>query len=601
MPNSRPSPAAVRWVPPVAAALALVLSAPTHGTLAQDAPTKPDDVLKAAREIQAEFERFRRSRIPVEPAREGGGCDARIGRICVWFGGDEEAGFPPELPEVPQARTELLRQLAAAFEAAPHPWILGQRVRYLAEAGSVGEAERIATVCGIEERWWCLALEGYALHLQREFESAEDAFRESFDHLPEAVAGKWLSPRYIVTGEGAEALGEGDADARARRWELFWRLSDPLWLVPGNDRFTDHLARWVEAEMEREAANPQDLFWEEDLEETLVRYGRNIGWSRTHDPRGMMRGGGGFRLQDTRQVVGHHHPRSRGYLFPEEYLASPSDVPPESWITAPRKARTWYAPPYAPEFGSLETQVGRFRRGEELLVVGAYRPGSTLAPDMEAPADTEPPALRPEGVLAGLTLVPEDGGRELTTRGRDAEGIFTLMAPPGRYVSSLEVLDQAGRRAWRARQGVRQVPLVPGLVAVSDLLVLAEDAPLPATLEEALPHVRRGVRVRRGEHLTLVWEVYGLRVTDPARVTLGFTRGRPGFLERVGDFLGVVEPDQPVEVSFADPASGDVQSAFRAVGLQLPDLEPGAYTLHLRLDLPGREPAITSRPILVEG
>lgn len=581
----------------VSALLLALLAAPAA---AQTAPRTPDAVLEDAREQQAGFERFRASRIPVSRERERGTCDANIGRICVWFGGDEEAAFPAELPEVPRARSELVRRLAAAFAEAPHPWILGQRVRYLAEGGSVAEAERVATVCGIQEEWWCLALEGYALHLSRDFEAAEDAFREAVGLLPPVVEERWLAPRYIVTDDGARALAGGDAAERARRMELFWRLSDPLYLVPGNDRLTDHFARWVEAEMEREAENPQGLAWAEDLEETLVRYGRNTGWSRSHDP-GSMMGRGGFNLQDTRRVIGHHHPRSRGYLFPEAYLASPSDIPPESWLTAPRKARTWYAPPYAPEFGSLETQVGRFRRGDELLVVGAYRPGSTLAPDMEATLDATPPPA-PEGdVLAGLTLVPEDGGREIAVRGRDAEGTFTLAAPTGRYVSSLEVFDPRGRRAWRARQGVRQVPIVPGLVAVSDLLVLEEGSPLPASLDEALPHVRRGVRIRQGESFAVVWEVYGLRVTDPARVTLGFTRGRPGFLERVGDFLGVVEPDQPVEVTFDDPASPDVQSEFRSVRLQLPRLEPGPYTLHLRLDLPGREPAITSRPIVVEG
>lgn len=564
------------------------------------AQATPDAVLKNARELQAAFEQFRASRIPVSRERERATCDARIGRICVWFGGDEEARFPAELPDVPPARTELIRGLAAAFEAAPHPWILGQRVRYLAEAGSVGEAERIATVCGIEERWWCLALEGYTLHLSREFEAAEDAFREAAELLPPNVAERWLSPRYIVTAAGAKALEDGGGAEAERRMELFWRLSDPLYLVPGNDRLTDHFARWVEAEMEREAQGPQGIPWEEDLEETLVRYGRNTGWSRSHDP-GSMMGRGGFNLQDTRRVIGHHHPRSRGYLFPEAYLASPSDIPPESWLTAPRKARTWYAPPYAPEFGALETQVGRFRRGDELLVVGAYRPGSMLAPDMETRVDEGPPPAPDGDVLAGLTLIPEDGGREIAVRGRVAQGILTLSAPTGRYVSSLEVFDSRGRRAWRARQGVRQVPLVPGLVAVSDLLVLEEGAPLPTTLDEALPHVRPGVRIRQGEHFAVVWEVYGLRVTDPARVTLGFTRGRPGFLERVGDFLGVVEPDQPVEVTFDDPSSPDVQSEFRAVTLQLPQLQPGAYTLHLRLDLPGREPAIASRPIVVEG
>jgi hypothetical protein len=61
----------------------------------------------------------------------------------------------------------------------------------------------------------------------------------------------------------------------------------------------------------------------------------------------------------------------------------------------------------------------------------------------------------------------------------------------------------------------------------------------------------------------------------------------------------MLEPDRPVEVTFEDPGGDRVQSAFRTVFLELPDLEPGEYTLHLRLDLPGREPSIASRPILV--
>jgi len=44
-----------------------------------------------------------------------------------------------------------------------------------------------------------------------------------------------------------------------------------------------------------------------------------------------------------------------------------------------------------------------------------------------------------------------------------------------------------------------------------------------------------------------------------------------------------------------------VQSVFRAIVLELPDVEPGEYTLHLRLDLQGREPVFASRPIIVEG
>jgi hypothetical protein len=55
-----------------------------------------------------------------------------------------------------------------------------------------------------------------------------------------------------------------------------------------------------------------------------------------------------------------------------------------------------------------------------------------------------------------------------------------------------------------------------------------------------------------------------------------------------------------VELTFADAGPDVVQTVFRAVQLTLPELDPGDYTLHLRLELPGREPALASRPIIVE-
>jgi len=137
------------------------------------------------------------------------------------------------------------------------------------------------------------------------------------------------------------------------------------------------------------------------------------------------------------------------------------------------------------------------------------------------------------------------------------------------------------------------------MVDVSDLMILEEGAPLPESLDEAMPHLRPGVRLRPGERFPVLWEAYGLRVSEPVRVTIGFSQGRPGFLARVGEFLGVIEPVQPVDITFDDTGPDGVQYAFRAVELELPDLDPGEYTLHLRLELPGRTPVVTSRPILV--
>ena len=571
-----------------------VLLVPAY-VLAQDGLMDPEELLEETRELQREFEEFRGSRIPVELEREANFCDERIGRICIWFGGDEEESFPSEFREVSQARIDLVRSLFEALDQVPNSWVIGQLVHYLVEARELGEAERIATECGIDETWWCSALLGYLLHVRREYIESEAAFREALSSMSDAEWEEWTTPRYILTRDAVESFNGNSSIERDRQFELFWRLSDPLFLIEGNDRLTDHFARLVVARNYEDAGHPQGIEWDTDLEESLIRYGRNIGYSRTHNP---ARGFG--QLQDTRRVVGHHHPKSRGYLFPEGFLESPSDIPPESWITAPREARTWYAPLYAPDIHSLETQVGRFRRDDQVLVVAAYRP--TLSPEEDRARVVS--AWGPDGgaegeAYAALFMVSENGEEPAFVRGSEPEGVLTIQTSPGRYVSGLEVVDLEGRQAWRARQGIVQLPLTPGLVDVSDLMILREGTPLPASLDEAIPDVRPGVRLRAGESFPVVWEVYGLRILEPIQVSIGFSQGRPGFLERVGEFLGLIEPAQPVEIAFDDTGPTQVQSIFRAIELELPVLDPGEYTLHLQLELPGRTPVVRSRPIIV--
>lgn len=555
-----------------------------------------DATLTRLREAQADFERFRERNTPVQRETVHG-CDEQIGRICIWFGEEAEQEFPDELRQVPQARVELIRALSRGFEETAHPWILGQWVHYLVENRNLREADRVAQACGIDEAWWCAALHGYVFHKRASYVEAEQAFRRSVASMPDDVRTEWTVPSYIVSGDARELFEDAAADERGALVERFWRLSDPLFLFQGNDRLTDHFARRVEARNRRGAIDPLGMEWGEDLEETLIRYGMNTGYGRTHNPSRMMQNGFG----DTRRMIGFHHPKSRGYLFPGEFLESPSDIPPESWITAPREARTWYAPTYAPEMRGLETQVGRFRRGDRMLVVGAYRP---TVESEDAPGGFEPawgPSGASDPISAGLFLVDENGAREPeAARGRAPEGVLTIESRPGRYVSSLEVLDLSGRRAWRARQGVVQEPLMRGMVDVSDLMILKEGAPLPDSLEDALPHLRPGIRVHPGERFPVLWEAYGLGVLEPVRVTLGFSEGRPGFLTRVGEFAGVIESGQDVEITFDDTGPDREQAVFRAIEIELPDLDPGEYTLHLRLELGGREPLTISRPIIVD-
>ena len=570
-------------------------------------------VVARLKTAQREFEHFRESRTPlVRGGPLGGRCDERIGRMCIWFGGEDESDVPVELREVDQARQQLVRTLANGFRTAPDRWTLGQLVHYLVEGGNERQAIAQASECGIPEVWWCHALRAYAMHIENDYEDAEQAFRDALAMMPVNEREAWLTPTYIVTDEVKRSFDDMSPEERDARFELFWRLSDPLFLYDGNDRLTDHFSRWVVAMNRREALDPIGLEWGEDLEETLIRYGRNTGYGRTHDPGGMVgrqRGSEGFgrpggfgnsRLNDTRRVIGFHHPKSRGYLFPEEFLSSPSDIPPETWITAPREARTWHAPLYAPDIRGLETQIGRFRREYQMLVIGAYRP---TIPSRGSQTGVVP-AWGPEGGLdgppaAGLFMIPEDGRDPMFVRGRDAEGVLTIRVRPGRYVSGLEVADLAGRQAWRARQGVVQEPLLDGMIDVSDLMILKSGSPLPETLDEAVPHIRPGIRVRSGERVTVIWEVYGLGLQEPVDVTLGFSEGRPEFMGDPDDFVEELDARQAIDVSFEDRGPDVVEAIFRSVELQLPELRPGDYTLHLRLEISGRTPLITSRPIIV--
>lgn len=595
----------------VAGTLGAVLTATGPATAsAQDTPD-PDDLVEEARDRQIDFEMFRGRHTMMQIAGSGrpiSGCDERIVRVCIYVGGagavEAEPSFPPERSEVREARRGLIGVLIETDEHADHPWVTGQLVHYLVEEGDHRMAERIATECEIPQGWWCSALLGYSLHVREEFIEAEEAFRTALATMPDETYERWTGGEYIFTRDGERFFDDLGGPERTQTWEMFWRLSDPLFLVPGNDRLTDHYARWVEVLNREDAEHPQGIFWDIDLAETLVRYGRSIGYSGSANRRGMPRAGRRFQIQDNKNIVAHQPSGSRGYIFPEEFLPSPSNIPPETWITAPREAWSWYVPPYAPDFRGLETQVGRFRRAEDMLVIGAYKPLLTqrrVDPDGTVTVSVDPFETVEGPVESALFLVPEEGGEAEKVGSDDPQGVFTLRAPPGRYVSSMEVFDRRGERAWRARQGVKQDPLVPGLVGVSDLLILDRGAPFPDSLDQAIPHVRPGVRVGSDESFIIVWEVYGLQIDEPVEVTVGLTAGRPEFMADIGEFLEEVELDRPVEITFTDPGPDRVARVFRALELDLPDLAPGDYTLHVRLDLQGREPVFASRPIVVEG
>ena len=593
--------------------------------------TNPDSVAlhEEAKEAQARFERFREDRIPPELGGYGGRCDDLIGRFCLRFGDGEDEGewsVPEEPVEFGMARVRVLRELREIHQQIPRDsWILGQRVFYMGEVGDWQGAENLIRRCG-GGNWWCTSLLGFVRHAQGDWNTAADLFALAKSQLPEGE--NLLSLDLLLDPDALEVYEDSPDQAAAE--ERLWLLSDPLYLVDGNDRMTEQYARAVLVRMRREAVNPYGVEWGDDIEELTLRYGAEKAWERR---RGIPNG----TLQDTRSIVGRHHPKSQEFLPPDAALDDPAEVAAGDWTLEQRRPWTGYAPPYAPDLNALETQVARFRRGDSLLVAGAFAPEeedvaedarrrnqnrnprivdlrarrnqdrsdqqarlNPFARPIEEPPPLPAETAEPEGpVQSALFLIDTESDVTHKVLGEGPSGAFQLQVPNGRYVVGIEAFSPDAKEAWRDRHGLWQDPIFPGLAAMSDLLILEGGGEIPTSLDEALPTALPAVRVRTGESIKVAWELYGLAIGESASVRIGVDQGGPGFIRRLGAFLRVLEPDAPVVITFEDAGPDVLGTVFRAVRLSLSDLEPGEYTLTVEVELPGREAMAQSRPILI--
>lgn len=588
------------------------------------------ELLAKAKDVQTRFERFREERIPPELGSGGRGCDDLVGRFCLRFGGDESGEWqvPPEPVEFGMARVRVLRDLAEVGAKIPgDEWVLGQRVHYMSEVGNWDRAERLAQQCGGGASWWCTALVAMVRHQKGEWVEAAETFDQAIAQMPPDVAADWQAPTYLLDGEGSDTFEE-TAD-KQRMEDRMWLLADPLYLVDGNDRKTEQYSRQVLIRIRDGAANAYGVEWGDDIAQLTLRYGAEKAWERR-------RGIPIASLQDTRSIVGRHHPKGQEFMPPGTALLSPSDVPEGVWELEQAKPHTGYAPPYAPDLNALDTQVARFRRGDSLLVVGAFAPevpeerratrvtrntgiidlrarrnvsredrqrrsnpfGSTEVAEPFMPEEPEEPEMD-ASVVSGLFLIDENTAERHEVRGEGPEGAFQLQVPNGHYIVGVEAFNPDQKKAWRDRHGLWQEELPFGLASVSDLLILNGGGENPETLAEAVPSVMAAIRIPAGERFKVAWEVYGLAIGESAQVRIGIDAGGLSLLQRAGRFFRVLEPDNPVVMSWEEAGPDVLGTVFRSVELNLPDVEPGDYTLTVEIQLAGREAMTVGRKITI--
>lgn len=597
--SSGPLPRVIAPPPRLSVLLAIAALPVASGAAATVQEADSAEVHAAARDAQAAFERARLRHAPEAAGGWGGDCDEIVGRMCLRLEQTDDWWPGPPDPQDVEAREVLLRTLARAGAALPGDlWILAQRTYYLWEAGRPEAAlPLLKDPCPVSPAWWCDALRGFALHRADRFPEAEGAFQRALAGMPPGTDRQWLDPRLVVDREGREAL-DAAGEERDRLVDRLWALSDPLFLVPGNDRWTEHMARRVQEFMQEDSRNGYGLRWGNDLAETLVRYGPEVGWEERRPGPGQ--------VAAPSDGIGHQHPETRSLVAPGRALRSVVATEPADWNSGGRYLpRSGYAPSYAPVILPAAGALHLIPRGREITVVA----------ELGLPEDTSyhaahghPPLPVPRTLAGGpprygLFAVDPDG--RVVARAEGEDGRLALTVPPGRYLLSGEVLAADSLRAGRIRQGLDWAGVPEDVPTLSDLL-LADPVPGEVgSLEALLPLLRAGIRAERvapGETILVAWELHGLgwRPAEPIRYELAFQAEGGGFFRRAGRFLGLVGDPWTQDLRWTEEGPSTPGPAFRATRLTLPgDMEEGAYLLRLEVGMEGRQTLVAERAVRV--
>jgi hypothetical protein len=538
-------------------------------------------VLEGVRSQQSRFERLRRSRLYRGARSPGRRCHEIIGRYCLRHGDDE--GEPhPEPAEVEAARDELLVHLDRAARSLPgDEWIAGQRVRYLVEAGRRREARQAARACRAVAGWWCTALHGYALHSAGEFAAADSAFSDALSSMPEEERCRWTDITDLLSDGVRRHYSRLSCEERAEIEARFWWLADPLYVLPANDRRTEHFARRTLDRMQNGASSAFGTPWGSDLRELLVRYG----WPGRFERVSYATGTGGIRDE----IVSYNPQHSRQFAPVIDFVREVDGLRRDTWQLDSETPRSVYAPTYASSFQALDHQLAVFPRGDSAIIVAAFQLVAEL------PVDTS-------SYEAALILAPDPVSDPAAAGRRGiAAGVLAVAVEATPTLLSLEMLSRADRRAARSRYGLRLAKVPAGLLALSDLLLLERADTLPDSLAAAVPLARPLRRVNPGERLAVYWEVYGLGPrTEALAVSLTLAAEGAGWLRKAVEWLGLASREQPLTLAWREAVPSPTAILARSLAIDLPaDLRAGEYTLKLEVTPSGRETLTSVRSIAV--
>ena len=545
----------------LAALVALVAAHTLSGQQPDSAST-----LRSAKRAQADFEMRRHSLLP-EVGTSNGRCDAIIGRFCYWV--DDDVEHPEEPARIGQLRNALLSRFAAYASASPGDrWIVGQRVRYLVEAGRFAEGVSAARECRAAASW-CAALGALALHALGDVRAADSAVSAALDAMPESERCATIDIEPLLDGRLRSRYHEASCagrDSLATRW---WWLAQPLYLTEGNPLRAELFARRTLARLAAESRSAYGLAPGRDLEAMVLRYGWPVAWGKT-PARGIMPGDQGAVGFDAKPTLALG-PSARA-------VEDVSSVNDDSYDLTDRSAPARFSPASVAAIGSLRRHVSTFKRGDSTLVVAAFdADGDTAVASAQEP-------------VSALVLLRDERTPSVIVHGvAGKRGVLTAMAPWRPRLVAVEMLDSASRRSARARDGVAERDTVRYRVELSDLLLFgAADSSAAFTLESVASRALATGRIAADGKLGLFWEMYGLEANERVTATVGFVPAEGGLLRRMAERARLASPRTPVHLQWSDAPEVRGSVGGRALVLDLTDIPTGRYTVELSVNVDGQ-------------
>lgn len=498
---------------------------------------------------------------PGRRSNPGRGCSADRGELC--FNGDHEdqncyttrcrsqEGIDAFLAKLIEA-TNTRRNDALGFAQAVYAYT---RLKDIDEAVTLAERCTFAS-------WWCQLLLGMVHDRAGRPRVAEAHFLSALPAADPELASRLTAVNDLL--EGSDSGYERMAGLERADFERqFWWLTDPMWTIPGNDRWTRHIRRKLELLLHGQLLHSIRERHSSSHERSVARRGHEDSWTAQ---------GMGVSRWTSMQAA--------RYRF-TPVSAAGGGIGAVRYDLAAEKDDERYTPDaYGPVF-ALPSQFARFLKGDSLAVAAA------------AGLD-EADLIAPETVF----LLSHGPGRFPVWRRSETDAsrqVFRAVVAQQPVVVGIESIDTR-RSVARARGGLPSLA-TEGLELSDPLLLIAGTRNLPDSRDGAVAAMMAGTTIESANELAVYWEVYGVVTGQPLQLSVSIEGTNRGVFTQVLRALRIRGDVEGPLVAWTESAGAPTHPM--AVALDIGALEDGQYVLRIEVSIPDGSEATTTRSFTV--